>query len=100
MGVYDALEALRERLTGLRSGYVRVVDVHYQYRTNEFDEKYLDVTLILVEPPADLAAWPIHNVNVLQCRGETEARKLGISPVFCRVRQAAATGGGRPRRTG
>jgi hypothetical protein len=78
----EALEVLRDRLVGQRSGVVSVIDVRYEYPINQDNEEYLNVNLVLSDPPADQLTWPIDDVHELIRRGREEVVRLQIAPPY------------------
>jgi hypothetical protein len=78
----EALEVLRDRMVGQRSGVVSVIDVRYEYPISHSNEEYLEVVLILSDPPVERMTWPVDDVHELCRRGEEEAERLRLAPPY------------------
>lgn len=80
----EAVEKLKKRLRGQRSGEVEVTDVRAEYLF-DFDwraEEYLAVTLVLTDPPPGRETWPLDSVRDLRRRARDIA---GTLPIATRV---------------
>jgi hypothetical protein len=78
----EALEVLRDRMVGQSSGVVNVIDVRYEYPISHNNEEYLEIVLILSDPPVDRVTWPVDDVHELCRRGEEEAERLRLAPPY------------------
>lgn len=77
-----AIEMLKERLRGQRSGEVEVTDVRTEFLLDSYAEEYLAVTLVLTDPPPRRETWPLESVRDLRRRARDIA---GTLPIATRV---------------
>lgn len=64
----SALEEFRVELTRLRAGSVRVADARVELQVDSEGMEYLQVTLVLEDPPGQQAIWSLEETFELRQR--------------------------------
>lgn len=74
-----ALDALRDQLTDVRSGSIRVVDVQVEARLDSVGEEYVQVALVISDLPPGQQTWSLDDAFDLRQHVRQAAAALGLS---------------------
>lgn len=74
-----ALDALRDQVTKARSGSIRVVDAQVESRFDPDGEEYVQVSLVISEPPPGQQTWSLEDAFNLRQAVRRSAAALGLS---------------------